>query len=428
MIQLRIRGPSGQATLKVEPSSSVADFLRLLAEKSGVQPHEQELLSGFPPQPLQLPEDRDGTAVAALGIQSGDSLTVTRAAKPLPPPPATAAAAAAVAADLNHFSVEGMDEDEQLARALALSMEDGSAQPAAAPQEEQQPQHAARSAAAAAAAARFAAAPPAPAAAAKPVPVVPQRPQQARQASAPRAASPVRSHPATVHGLGTSNGSSQKQQHGAPISVAMRDGSAVVRRVIASDNSCLFNAVGYVMEHTRAKAPALRRLIAQQVAADPFEWNEAVLGKPADEYCSWIQQPDKWGGAIELSILSKHYQREIAAFDIQTKRVDIYGQDGGYAERALVIYDGLHYDALAVAAHQGASEASDVTVLPSSGDRTDEVMAAAAQLVAKAHEMRQFTDTAHFTLRCGICQLGFKGEKEAVAHAKETGHTNFSEY
>ena len=45
----------------------------------------------------------------------------------------------------------------------------------------------------------------------------------------------------------------------------------------------------------------------------------------------WIQQADKWGGAIELSILSQHYGREIAAYDIQTKRCDLYGQDAGTA-------------------------------------------------------------------------------------------------
>lgn len=47
---------------------------------------------------------------------------------------------------------------------------------------------------------------------------------------------------------------------GGPTSVAVADGSgsAVVRREIASDNSCLFNAVGYVMERTRGAAPRLR--------------------------------------------------------------------------------------------------------------------------------------------------------------------------
>jgi ubiquitin thioesterase OTU1 len=46
----------------------------------------------------------------------------------------------------------------------------------------------------------------------------------------------------------------------------------------------------------------------------------------------------------------------------------------------------------------------------------------------QAHEARQFTDTANFTLRCGICQLPVKGEKEAVEHAKATGHQRFGEY
>ena len=40
---------------------------------------------------------------------------------------------------------------------------------------------------------------------------------------------------------------------------------------------------------------------------------------------------------------------EIAAWDIQTKRTDIYGQDENYGQQALLLYDGLHYDAMSVA-------------------------------------------------------------------------------
>lgn len=54
--------------------------------------------------------------------------------------------------------------------------------------------------------------------------------------------------------------------------------------------------------------------------------------------------------------------------------------------------------------------------------------AGAEQLVAACHQARQFTDIANFTLRCGVCQIGLKGEKEAAEHAKATGHQNFSEY
>ena len=48
-----------------------------------------------------------------------------------------------------------------------------------------------------------------------------------------------------------------------------------------------------------------RKIIAETVAADPEEYSEAFLGKPNGEYCRWITDPQRWGGAIELSILAR---------------------------------------------------------------------------------------------------------------------------
>ncbi|KAM1996984.1 hypothetical protein ACFX15_029871 [Malus domestica] len=70
----------------------------------------------------------------------------------------------------------------------------------------------------------------------------------------------------------------------------------VVRRVIPSDNSCLFNAVGYVMDHAQKKAPELRQVIAATVASDPTMYSEAFLGKSNEEYCAWILDLEKCGG------------------------------------------------------------------------------------------------------------------------------------
>ena len=78
---------------------------------------------------------------------------------------------------------------------------------------------------------------------------------------------------------------------------------AIVRRVIPADNSCLFNAVGYVMDHDKNKAPELRQVIAATVASDPTQYSEAFLGKPNEEYCAWILNPEKWGGELCTSIL-----------------------------------------------------------------------------------------------------------------------------
>ncbi|GBF96418.1 ubiquitin thioesterase [Raphidocelis subcapitata] len=408
--QLRCRGPAGQATLSgLGGDTTVAALQALLADKTGVPAERQEVLSGFPPKPLPL-SDGDAT-ISSIGIANGDTLTVRQsaaaaAASPPPPPvaapapapappapvpaaapvaaaaPGAAAATAAAVAGGDFEAYNGfdhMDEDAALAAAIAASMQDAGPAPSAAPP---------------AAAAAAAAAPAAPAAAAHRAPPPP----------AARAPGP------------------------APTAVALRDGSAVTRRIIASDNSCLFNAVGYVMEGTRSKAAELRRVIAAAVAGDPFTYNEGFLGQDNEAYCRWIQQPDKWGGAIELSILAVHYGREVAAYDIQTKRCDVYGQGNGYTERAMVIYDGLHYDALALSAFEGAPEHLDVTLLQIGSAQEAAASEGAARLVAACHDARQFTDVANFALRCGVCQIGLKGEKEAAEHAKATGHTRFSEY
>jgi hypothetical protein len=80
------------------------------------------------------------------------------------------------------------------------------------------------------------------------------------------------------------------------------------------------------MDHDLGKSQALRRVIADKVRSDPEQYNEAVLEKSNEEYYRWILDRQKWGGAIDLAILADHYRREIAAYDIQTKRCDIYGQ------------------------------------------------------------------------------------------------------
>ena len=41
-------------------------------------------------------------------------------------------------------------------------------------------------------------------------------------------------------------------------SETLADGTCVVRRYVDSDNSCLFTAVAYVMEHNRLKGYDLR--------------------------------------------------------------------------------------------------------------------------------------------------------------------------
>lgn len=56
-LTLRCRGPSGQATISgASTDMSVSEFQNIVAEKTGVAPHRQEILAGFPPKVLEVIE------------------------------------------------------------------------------------------------------------------------------------------------------------------------------------------------------------------------------------------------------------------------------------------------------------------------------------------------------------------------------------
>ena len=57
----------------------------------------------------------------------------------------------------------------------------------------------------------------------------------------------------------------------------------------------------------------------------------------------------------------------------------------------------------------------------------EEVLRAAVTIAAELRRTRQFVDLAGFALMCSVCNKGLRGEKEARAHAAETGHSSFSE-
>jgi ubiquitin thioesterase OTU1 len=122
----------------------------------------------------------------------------------------------------------------------------------------------------------------------------------------------------------------------------------------------LFRSIGYLFERNPETAPNLRRVIAEAIKNNPFEYSEAILGKDPEDYCRWIQTSQAWGGAIELAIFSEHYKTEIDSIDIATCRVDRFGE-GKYENRVLVLYSGIHYDAVALNPMQDGPSDFDMT-------------------------------------------------------------------
>lgn len=199
----------------------------------------------------------------------------------------------------------------------------------------------------------------------------------------------------------------------------------LIRKVAPANNSCLFTSIHFAVssgDYDLSCGPALRQIIADTVAADPTTYNEAYLGKPNKQYCTWILNEDHWGGAIETAILSKYYGLEIVTVDTQHVKLIHFGEGEDYDFRILLIYDGIHYDPLMLEPLDPSQQIQ--TIFPTSNE---DILKMALDIAMEAKSSRQFTDVQNFTLRCLVCNVGLRGQEQARKHALETEHSNFGE-
>jgi len=203
----------------------------------------------------------------------------------------------------------------------------------------------------------------------------------------------------------------------------------LVHRVVPDDNSCLFSSIALIFEQDITKAQKMRQVVAEGIRGDLETYNEAILGAPRDKYITTILKPSTWGGAIELGILAKHFNTEIASIDVETGRIDQFSPSAGGTDRCIVVYSGIHYDAATLAPMVDAPDEWHQSIFPiESADASDPILEAAKKLATILRERKAFTNTATFDLKCEQCGKGLKGEKDARAHAQETGHVRFGEY
>lgn len=76
------------------------------------------------------------------------------------------------------------------------------------------------------------------------------------------------------------------------------------------------------------------------------------------KYIETISKPSSWGGAIELSILARRYNIEVASIDVETGRIDKFSpaESHGDLNRCLVVYSGIHYDAVSFSPMEDAPD------------------------------------------------------------------------
>ena len=105
--------------------------------------------------------------------------------------------------------------------------------------------------------------------------------------------------------------------------------------------------------------------------------------------------------------------------------MDQYGSEKD--TRCILVYSGIHYDRIAKTFELGLEVELDVTKFSSDDDS---VLDKAKELTAKLKKASYYTDTNAMAIRCEVpgCEhwLG-AGEKDAIKHQTETGHSAFSE-
>ena len=128
-----------------------------------------------------------------------------------------------------------------------------------------------------------------------------------------------------------------------------------------------------------------------------------------------------------MNVLSKHLELEIAAVDVQTGKLYVYGEDRNFLNRIYLLYDGIHYDAIVstiVSKCRDTEMSNDITVF-SVADQS--IVEQIQVMVTDLRKKNQFIDMSGCDIQCLICFAGLKGQKEAQAHAKATGHQNFGQ-
>ena len=208
----------------------------------------------------------------------------------------------------------------------------------------------------------------------------------------------------------------------------------VTRKIINADNSCLFNAVGYLILEGEPKFSNFNPMQYRQAIADTIIQNpelyEHLLEKPVKEYAEWILNPEKWGGEVELLILSQYLHVQISAIDIRTGNLLTYGDDNIDNKRIYVIYDGVHYDAIILLSNKSTStsgniqQQEEITIF----DSNNKIIELEVQNLAKSlYNKKQYINLSTGNIECKICFMKLSGETAAVEHAKLTGHQNFGQ-
>lgn len=199
----------------------------------------------------------------------------------------------------------------------------------------------------------------------------------------------------------------------------------LILRNVPDDNSCLFSSISLALTGSIDwKSLDLRKIVAEEIRKLPEIYTEEILERPTNQYCDWIQRPESWGGAIELGILAKHLNIRITTYDIDLGLPITFQDETNPPTRyILLIYSGIHYDALVTNKVLKSDKTGDTGVW----SLNMSLSAASEKLVKLLQSKNYATNTTKFRVRCLDCYEILVGEQGASRHANSTGHFRFGE-
>jgi len=128
---------------------------------------------------------------------------------------------------------------------------------------------------------------------------------------------------------------------------------SLTKQGIAPDGSCLFASIGFLT--TGGTLPdnschELREECAGHILAQPSVFTELLLGKPLEDYLTFIRSPHEYGGENEIRILAELRNVNICVVScvpFQPVYALTYSPPAGTAETSIyILYNGQHYDAI----------------------------------------------------------------------------------
>lgn len=197
-----------------------------------------------------------------------------------------------------------------------------------------------------------------------------------------------------------------------------------IRRYVNADNSCLFSSIAYLLNRSNFNENS--SLIYRLEIVDYLKNNnidENLLGYPKDEYIEKINDLTTWGGGIELKIFSDIFKIQIASIDVQSGRVDIFGENKNYEKRIYVVYNGVHYDPLVCNEDETSDSETDLTIFNSNND---EKLIMFKDYVESIRSKGEYIDTSNISKYvCNICQNTYDSEIKIMEHAEKEKHWDY---